>query len=586
MDNAFVWESEQDGEILSDGIPVSRLGYPWVYLTEEDAFTGELQTGDLELLRIKPSRMDERTLERVRSVRDAFKRAAENNGGIIPSGLTNSQMLDAVREEEKQGKYGGRFKSQTRHGVTPLSAGIDTLYLTAETQFLPVVIERLELLKGYAQDRKQKPIVQIGGHRLEVQPYGAKPFWRYVLKGSTFTIKIRRDFTPGQASAYIEIRSQWLWRDGADSVVESLNKVLKGWSAGENDVGFIVSRLDICADVQSFSPSIDRYMQGCFLTRSRSHSAYLEGESSKQGAIHFSGGRLQGLSFGRGAISARIYDKVQEIKKSKKEWLKSIWRACGWDGKKSVFRVEFQLRAEGLKCWLAESGGDFKRGKTWKVIRKSIDGIWAYLTGRNQKGWLSLRTPSSDTNRARWRVDPDWAKIASLRWGKESLKRARVVRVPEKRFMKTPDWVGAVRRKEESIERMPQARASMGAAIARIVTQSDVESLCDRDTRVWTEGTVFKAAEVCMSPYLAEAEQRAEQLGAQAVGVGISLAANMDEATGALDPLTEDEAIEKILWTMRAAMKSKGDIKERLILSKDKNIFRQAFEKNLRSLTA
>jgi len=568
----------------------SRLGYPWVYLTEHDQFKGEIQSGHLELLRIDPESLEPVTTRKLEKLQSAFEHARNSNGGIIPADITTSDMVRLVNEESDQ-FYGSRLEQKTRKGVAPIAAGIDSLYLSVDVQFETQVLEMLEHLKEQSQEKKDKPIVSVGGHRLEVQPYGAKPFWRYVLKGSTFTIKIRRDYKAGTPSAYIEIRSQWLWRNGPDQVVKELTQVLDGWRVPKSPLTYTVSRIDLCVDVQGFDPCLQDYLKGAFVTRSRAHTAYMKNDPAawsdenpdKTGAIHFSGGKLQGLSFGKGAISCRIYDKKQEIKKSKKDWLKSIWRACGWNEKMSVFRVEFQLRSEGLKCWLSESGGDFKKGKTWPEIRRAIDGIWSYLTGRSGKGWLSMRAPQPDTNRTRWPVSKIWKQIASLKWG-SATRRARVVRVPESRFIKTPEWVSDVRA-DIPIRKMPMARASIGSAIAKIVTHDDVRKQCNKPTRELWDGTVFKASQACLSPYLVEAEQRAEMLSHQAVGVGIAMAANLDEASGAHDPLTEDGAIERVIWSMRSALRLKGDIRDRLILSKDKNIFRQAFEQNLRSLT-
>ena len=45
---------------------------------------------------------------------------------------------------------------------------------------------------------------------------------------------------------------------------------------------------------------------------------------------------------------ARIYNKSEEIKTTGKEWFKTIWLDNGWEGKKDVWRIEFQLRRKAL----------------------------------------------------------------------------------------------------------------------------------------------------------------------------------------------------------------------------------------------
>ena len=46
---------------------------------------------------------------------------------------------------------------------------------------------------------------------------------------------------------------------------------------------------------------------------------------------------------------ARIYNKTIEIPKSGKIWFKDIWKENGWNGEKTVWRIEFQLKRGVLK---------------------------------------------------------------------------------------------------------------------------------------------------------------------------------------------------------------------------------------------
>jgi hypothetical protein len=82
---------------------------------------------------------------------------------------------------------------------------------------------------------------------------------------------------------------------------------------------------------------------------------------------------------------ARIYNKTEEIKTTGKDWFKTAWFENGWDGKKDVWRIEFQLRREALK----ELGID-------KVedIKGNEERLWNYLTNN----WLKMN-------------DPKWEKI-------------------------------------------------------------------------------------------------------------------------------------------------------------------------------
>lgn len=50
-----------------------------------------------------------------------------------------------------------------------------------------------------------------------------------------------------------------------------------------------------------------------------------------------------------GHISARLYDKTVEIKKSSKDYLQEIWVNQGWDKEQGVWRLEFQLGPDVYK---------------------------------------------------------------------------------------------------------------------------------------------------------------------------------------------------------------------------------------------
>lgn len=55
--------------------------------------------------------------------------------------------------------------------------------------------------------------------------------------------------------------------------------------------------------------------------------------------------RFSGIVFGQGSfLSARLYDKTLQIKKSKQDYLRELWWMEGWDRESPVWRLEFQIR--------------------------------------------------------------------------------------------------------------------------------------------------------------------------------------------------------------------------------------------------
>lgn len=85
------------------------------------------------------------------------------------------------------------------------------------------------------------------------------------------------------------------------------------------------------------------------------------------------------MSFGKGDMMARLYDKVLEIKqKSKKMWMFDIWGMKQIPQDKIMVRVEFQMRRELLK--------DVQVNTLTDLFEKQQN-IWAYCTNT----WLKFQ---------------------------------------------------------------------------------------------------------------------------------------------------------------------------------------------------
>lgn len=133
--------------------------------------------------------------------------------------------------------------------------------------------------------------------------------------------------------------------------------------------------VDFCADLtmDSFDP-----LQS-WITRTQSID------------MHYRYNKFSGWSFGMGGeIGARLYDKTLEVeKKSKKFYLHDFWKAEGWDGQQTVWRMEFEAKREVLK-----------QLSIYKVsnLLELQSALWLYLT----QDWLRLAIPSpTDSNQTR-----------------------------------------------------------------------------------------------------------------------------------------------------------------------------------------
>jgi hypothetical protein len=130
-----------------------------------------------------------------------------------------------------------------------------------------------------------------------------------------------------------------------------------------------------------------------WVTRAASVNAYAVNE------------KFSGWTVGQGSdISARLYNKLLEIVKSRKDYLLELWQRAGWQPGEPVWRLEFQIKREVL--------GQKGLGKLYDVL-KHLNGLWSYGTTE----WLRLTLPNpDDQTRSRWPVHPLWAALASVDW--------------------------------------------------------------------------------------------------------------------------------------------------------------------------
>ena len=112
---------------------------------------------------------------------------------------------------------------------------------------------------------------------------------------------------------------------------------------------------------------------------------------------------MTGISFGSGnEVSARLYDKTRELLKSGKDYMRPLWTAEGWNGQEQIWRMEFQIRREGLPVQMQGPAGE---------VLECCGSLWRYLCD----DWLRLAVPSdSDETRSRWPTHPLWEDLSRL----------------------------------------------------------------------------------------------------------------------------------------------------------------------------
>lgn len=151
-----------------------------------------------------------------------------------------------------------------------------------------------------------------------------------------------------------------------------------------------ISRVDVCCDFECFEDgaSVEQFLSDYICERfykenqPRVHAIrdniVTEVRTNKAHGTDTPRRRVwNSLSWGsnKSLIKTRIYNKTYEMKCAKhKEYICSVWRAAGWDGKSDVWRLEFQINAS--TDWASSIQGENFRVELREVGDKRLLGIW------------------------------------------------------------------------------------------------------------------------------------------------------------------------------------------------------------------
>jgi len=465
-------------------------------------------------------------------------------------------------------------------GVRVVAQGVDTLAVSVWLGLRDDVRERLEALRENAEARDV--VVAAGDLRWTLAPHGRRGGFRWLLDGPACSLALRARDTDGQAGAFIEFRSAYLWRYGPARAVDQLARVLRSWAPPESPLPRVtVSRIDLAVDVQGWEPT-GREFTGdvgtvpAWVSRAIGRSQHAEPLQAARhlgaDALHWRGRRFSGYTFGAGGeLLARIYDKKLEAGKSGKRWLGAVWQLGGGDPRAPVWRVEFQLRGEAVRQMVyavTDARAQFveARAADWPQVRRCLDGLWAYLTTRDGRhGWLDLRDPprladgapdAANIERARkgkqfdrWPRSPAWVAISASRWGAEStvarLRALRVASEAQAAAAESPSASPVAPLRPTDARGAPDAQRIAREA-GRPSTVATLAAARDRSTA--------DARLLAVSLDVDTAADRADRLAPQLVGTLLSYLANVLAARG-IDPArTDREAREQLLAAVDLAL--------------------------------
>jgi hypothetical protein len=216
-------------------------------------------------------------------------------------------------------------------GIDTLEFGIDIEnYLVA----MRPLLAKFKELKDISQQNLVEQEICIGNVSLSVSSTGIR-FYAFKLTCKDFTICFMDQEMRTNPPVMVKFMSSFLWSYG----YEKCFSIFMDWfkNLGVTVIGTRLSRLDPCFDTEEISFVYSDIK--CVVSK-----------AMKKGNVFvpkefFYGREFSGFTIGSGGpLSARIYNKSLEIKRSGKTWFLQIWQDNNWDESKPVWRVEFQLR--------------------------------------------------------------------------------------------------------------------------------------------------------------------------------------------------------------------------------------------------
>lgn len=305
---------------------------------------------------------------------------SEGIRGASPSNTAPHNSINLEKEREKE------------NGFRLFRVAVDSLYLSFPGELSPSIHAALIKLKEYAQsvdiEQQCKAQYPVGGHIFEVKDKGARMF-PFVLEDNTYRIQLAR---PGKKlpMAYVKVSAEYLAHKGPQAIQEELRELLLEF--GSLSASNVVSRIDLAVDF-GFPVVMDSWHRSAWVTRATEIHSYSKDQV------------FTGWTIGMGGIiGCRLYNKIQEIVHSGKNWAMNLWLPMGWQPGEDVWRLEFEFKREFLK----------DRGLTsLDDVLGNLNGLWRYVTTE----WLRLTVPNeTDSTRTRWPTHELWSTLALVDW--------------------------------------------------------------------------------------------------------------------------------------------------------------------------
>lgn len=239
--------------------------------------------------------------------------------------------------------------------------GIDTLHMTVKADIPGKLIVALDDAKKSAQSgQEDSALFQFGesyNFSFSISRTGIK-WYQYVLRSADITIcfstRNSENPLPNMSIQIGSISCQ-------ENIIETI-KIMKNWFKYHN-IKIIeekVSRIDLCADLDIHIDDTGITDLKRKITRAEKWSIYGKDDS------------INMISFGKGSLMLRVYDKIQEMYDKMAEHKEAFFRNI-WGEVQNITRVEFQVRRDIVRQI-------FPRKSDFSTIWKFREKLWEYLT--------------------------------------------------------------------------------------------------------------------------------------------------------------------------------------------------------------
>jgi hypothetical protein len=314
--------------------------------------------------------------------------------------------------------------------ITPLLAGMDTVYFSCDLPLSDAMREQLAQEKTLAQTRAaQRQVHCPEWLEARITPQGAKGGYAFLIETEGFSVKLLGEHIQNRPTVFIEMRSHALHvhPEGAPGACEAALAWVRTHLyadqvvAAKDAITFSaakISRADIHIDWQGgYAPRLANLSEDlrCLIRPGR-----------VKGALYFQGGAATGIQFGRSQVVARLYNKTLETnEKGNEAYAELLTARCGetFNPDLDVWRLEFELKRAGAKGFRlyaspeeedpdeeveAEmSAEELQHIGTLPRFFARMEELFLHLT----RHWLRLVQENDDGNRSRWPMHPTWQQL-------------------------------------------------------------------------------------------------------------------------------------------------------------------------------